>query len=108
MSALPPKPTFIAASGMSALGQKRTCAAQNAMSALAPIATAKADSRERPCPLSPKSGHGRCNSPCLLWANSDIAGLLDDLVGASQQRGWNVDANRFGSLQIYDELELSR
>ena len=39
---------------------------------------------------------------------ADIAGLLDDLVGASQQRGWNVDANRFGSLQIYDELELSR
>src|SRR5262245_66242839 len=36
---------------MSALGQKRTCAVQNGMSALPRIATAKADSRKRECPL---------------------------------------------------------
>src|SRR5262249_31330321 len=39
---------------MSALGQKRTCAAQKPMSALPPIATAKADSRQRSCPLYPQ------------------------------------------------------
>ena len=39
---------------MSALGQKRTCAAQNVMSALLSIATAKADSCKRPCPLYPR------------------------------------------------------
>jgi hypothetical protein len=36
---------------MSALGQKRTYAVHQAMSALPPIATAKADSRNRSCPL---------------------------------------------------------
>jgi hypothetical protein len=55
---------------MSALGQKQTYALQQAMSALPPIATAKAD----------------------------IVGLLDDLVGASQQCRWNVDPERFGRL----------
>jgi len=35
----------------SALGQKQTYALQQAMSALPPIATAKADSRTRSCPL---------------------------------------------------------
>ena len=39
---------------MSALGQKRTCALQLGMSALPPIATAKADSRKRSCPLCPR------------------------------------------------------
>jgi hypothetical protein len=39
---------------MSALGQKRTYAAQQVMSALPPIATAKADSRKRSCPLYPQ------------------------------------------------------
>src|SRR5262245_47712519 len=54
----------------SALGQKQTCALQNVMSALPPIATAKADIRNRPCLLYPKSGHVQCNGSCLLWANS--------------------------------------
>jgi len=36
---------------MSALGQKQTYAAQQPMSALPPIASAKADSRKRSCPL---------------------------------------------------------
>src|SRR5215813_12433475 len=39
---------------MSALGQKQTCAVHKLMSALPPIATAKADSRKRPCPLYPR------------------------------------------------------
>jgi hypothetical protein len=38
---------------MSALGQKRTYAMQKSMSALHPIATAKADSCTRSCPLYP-------------------------------------------------------
>jgi hypothetical protein len=39
---------------MSALGQKRTHAAHQPMSALPPIATAKAYSRNRPCPRNPQ------------------------------------------------------
>ena len=36
---------------MSALGHKQTCAVQTGMSALPPIATTKADSRNRSCLL---------------------------------------------------------
>ena len=39
---------------MSALGQKQTCAMHKPMSALPPIATAKADSRNRSCLLYPR------------------------------------------------------
>src|SRR5262249_20291873 len=39
---------------MSALGQKQTYAVHKLMSALHPIATAKADSRKRSCPLYPR------------------------------------------------------
>ena len=39
---------------MSALGHKRTYAVQQPMSALLSTATAKADSRKRPCPLYPR------------------------------------------------------
>jgi hypothetical protein len=39
---------------MSALGQKQTYAPQKRMSALPPIATAKADFRNGPCPLYPR------------------------------------------------------
>jgi len=39
---------------MSALGQKHTSALHKGMSALPPIATAKADSRKRSCPLYPR------------------------------------------------------
>src|SRR5215467_8894262 len=39
---------------MSALGQKQTYALQKAMSALTPVATAKAYSRKRSCPLYPR------------------------------------------------------
>ena len=42
---------------MSALGHKRTYAVQQPMSALLSIATAKADSRKRSCPLYPESRH---------------------------------------------------
>jgi hypothetical protein len=39
---------------MSALGQKQTYAVQKGTSALPPIATAKADSCKRSCPLYPR------------------------------------------------------
>src|SRR6188508_1226845 len=44
----------VSAPTVSASGQKPTYALQNLMSALLPIATAKADSRKRPCPLHPR------------------------------------------------------
>jgi hypothetical protein len=43
---------------MSAMGQKETFALQ-----------------KRHVRFTPKSGHVRCNSPCLLWANSGHQGL---------------------------------
>ena len=55
---------------MSALGQKRTCAAHKPMSALLSIATAKADSRKRPCLLYPRKRTCAVHSPMSAWANS--------------------------------------
>ena len=57
---------------MSALGQKRTYAAHKTMSALHPIATAKADFRASHVRFTPESGHVRCTSSYLLWANSGL------------------------------------
>src|SRR6516165_9578744 len=36
----------------------------------------------------------------------DIADLLDDLVGAGEKRGWHVEAERLGGLEIDDQLVL--
>ena len=33
---------------------------------------------------------------------------LDHLVGAGEQRWWNVEAERFGGLEVYGELKLGR
>jgi hypothetical protein len=55
---------------MSALGQKQTYALQKTMSALLPIATAKANSRNRPCPLYPQERTCACNYECPLRAKS--------------------------------------
>ena len=48
---------------MSALGQKRTYAVQQAMSALHPIATVKATSRKRSCPLYPQKQTSAVHQP---------------------------------------------
>src|SRR4029453_4696289 len=48
---LPSQSTRLNSTSVSALGHKRTYAVQKGMSALPPIATAKADSRKRSCPL---------------------------------------------------------
>jgi hypothetical protein len=77
---------------MSALGHKQTFALQQAMSALHPIATAKADFRKRPCLLSAESGHVRCTSLCLLWANSGHCKLIDHLVCTGEYGWWNCEA----------------
>ena len=53
-----------------------------------------------------------CSYP--LWVNSGLlqrskkASLFDHLVGAGEQRSWNVDAKRLSRLQVDDELELGR
>ena len=59
---------------MSALGQKQTFALQQAMSALHPIATAKADSRKRSCPLCPRKrtlAAYSIISSAICWRRSD-------------------------------------
>ncbi len=68
---------------MSALGQKQTCAVQNGMSALPP----KADIRSAPAHV--------CFGP-----EADIASLIDDLVGAGEQRRWEGKSERFCGLEV--------
>ena len=35
-------------------------------------------------------------------------GSLDDLVGAGEERGWNVEAKSFGRFEVDDQLILGR
>jgi hypothetical protein len=78
---------------MSALGQKQTYALQQAMSALHPIATAKGDmSQKAMSALPPKSGHLRCTSSCLLWANTGHS--ITSAVWASRMSGGQRFYNR--------------
>jgi hypothetical protein len=83
------------------------------MSALLPIATAKADSRKIHVRFTPESGHVQCNSACLLWAISGLmqrskGSLFDHLVGASKHGRGHGKANRFGGLEVDDQLVFGR
>src|SRR5262249_22257258 len=53
-----------------------------------------------------------CRSEALMTGFDPLADisqpLLDHLVGAGEQRGWHVEAERLGGLEIHDELEFSR
>ena len=55
--------------------------------------------------FTPNSGHVQRTSPCPLCANSGLMHrskqhLFDHLVGAREQRGWHVKAERLGGLEI--------
>jgi len=65
---------------MSALGQKQTCAVHQSMSALPPIATAKANIRHS----------------------------FNQLVGDLLEMQWHREAERFGSLEVDDQIEIDR
>ena len=43
-----------------------------------------------------------------MMRRSRCAALLDHLVGAGEQRRWNLKADRLGRLQVDDELEFGR
>ena len=70
---------------MSALGHKRTYAVQQPMSALLSIATAKADSRKRPCPLYPPKADmcGALAHVCFVPIADMILGLRRSLFHES-------------------------
>ncbi|MGB7615808.1 MAG: hypothetical protein WBM06_02480 [Pseudolabrys sp.] len=56
--------------------------------------------------LPPKADIGR-GLFCPLCANSGhLSALFDHLVGLSEERGRNFDPERFGRLQVDDELEF--
>lgn len=61
-------------------------------------------------PDAPHSSSGTTSGPGLE-SRSRIAlpaGSLDHFVGAHQDRRWHDEAERFGSLEIYDQLECGR
>jgi hypothetical protein len=48
------------------------------------------------------------NGPEQLQQLRELQKLLDHLVGASKQRGWNRDAQRLRGLEIGDEIKFCR
>jgi hypothetical protein len=59
------------------------------------------------CPLYPQKRTFGDKFTCPLWANSGHGDpLLDHLVGAGEQRGWDGDAEHLRSLEVDDEFEL--
>src|SRR5262245_26870092 len=73
---------------------------------LYPNSAAKAGSRERPCLLTPESGHVRCNSRCPLWANSGHQQLFNHLVCATEQRQRHGEPEGLCSLKIDCQLKF--
>src|SRR4029453_14449085 len=94
---------------MSALGQKPTCAPQKVMSALHPIATAKADSRNRPCPLYPqKQTCAVQTSMSALGQKQTFRYSFDHLVDAVKQRRRHGEAERLSGFEVDDQPILGR
>src|SRR5262245_50507961 len=62
---------------MSALGQKRTFASQQAMSASPPIATAKANSRKRQCPLHPRKRTCAVHTPMSALGHKRVGPFIE-------------------------------
>src|SRR5262245_2929433 len=88
---------------MSALGQKQTYAVHNGMSALPPIATAKADIRNRSCLLCPrKRTCAAQRGMSALGQKRTSTNLFDHLVGA-QQEPRNRDTKRLSGGKTDDE-----
>jgi hypothetical protein len=65
--------------------------------------------------LRRESGHWRCTNQCLLRANSGHLGhkrtwsdLFNDLVCKREQRRRESYAERFGGLEVEDQLDLGR
>ena len=87
---------------------------QKGMSALPPIATAKAISAAGHVRFTPESGHVRCTSPCLLWANSGHSNfkradqLVEKQVGEPcplQRDG--VNGSRFAAIKQSKKTEVN-
>src|SRR5262249_35027677 len=70
---------------MSALGQKQTYAVQQTMSALPPIATAKADYRERSCPVYPRKRTSRLTATRSLPLHRLEVAALQRFLGGLER-----------------------
>src|SRR5215472_13493260 len=89
---------------LSALGQKQTYAVQHGMSALPPIATAKADARNRSCPLYPRKQTCAAQlGMSALGQKRTLQRLVDHLVSGGEQRRRHSEAKRFCSLEVDHE-----
>ena len=69
--------------------------------------------KSRPCggmsASPPIADIGRTFPEVRLVPNSEVSGkLLDHLVGADQQRSWDIDANFFRSLEVHHQFEPGR
>jgi hypothetical protein len=71
------------------------------MSALLPIATAKADSREKSCPLYPPKADV-CDANChvCFGPKADMTASFNHLVGSPEQCGRQFNPERLGGLEI--------
>src|SRR5262245_64353728 len=79
------------------------------MSALPPIATAKADIRNRSCPLYPrKQTYAVQHAMSALGQKRTSRGLFDHLVGAGEYCRRNGEAQRLRGLEVDRELVLGR
>src|SRR5262249_5915858 len=93
---------------MSGLGQKQTCASQKAMSALHPIATTKADTRKRSCPLYPQERTCAVQQPMSAKGHKRTCALFDDLIRAGEHRRRHCEAECLGGFEIDRQHELGR
>src|SRR5262245_28316827 len=79
------------------------------MSALAPIATPKANSRKRSSPLYPQKRTCAVQQPMsALGQKRTSCHLFDHLIGTVEQRGGDVEAERFGRFEIDHQHVLVR
>src|SRR4029450_7491919 len=93
---------------MSALGQKQTFAVRKAMSALPPIATAKADSRKRSCPLYPQKRTCAVQLGMSALGQKRTSCLLDHLVSSCEQGRGHSETKGLGGFEVYNEFKLGR
>src|SRR5262249_12315156 len=90
----------------SGLGEMSTYAVQQVMSALPPIATAKADSRKRSCPLYPQERTCAVHYAMSALGQKRTSASIDYFIRTQQECFCNLQPERLGGGRIDDKVEL--